>query len=85
METKFSIRFPLIITTLFAEITFELPTYKFSEIHTNKCSDRSIEVKLPALLGNYDRPTDRPGIREVSLPIMIKNEKKNLLIFIRMM
>ena len=25
-----------------------------------KCSDRSREVKLPALLGNYDRPTDRP-------------------------
>ena len=25
----------------------------------NKCSDRSMEVKLPALLGNYDRPTDR--------------------------
>ena len=22
------------------------------------CSDRSIEMKLPALLGNYDRPTD---------------------------
>ena len=59
METKFSIRFPLIITTLFAEITFELPTYKFSEIHTNMCSDRSIEVKLPALMVNYERPTNR--------------------------
>ena len=26
----------------------------------NKCSDRSMEVKLPALLGNYERQTDRP-------------------------
>ena len=25
----------------------------------NKCSERSMEVKLPALLGNYDRPTNR--------------------------
>ena len=47
---------------------------------TNKCSDRSMEVKLPALLRNYDQQTDRPtnqptrctdrqGHREVSLPI----------------
>ena len=26
----------------------------------NKCSDRGMEVKLPALLGNYDRPTNQP-------------------------
>ena len=26
----------------------------------NKCSYRSMEVKLPALLGNYDRPTNQP-------------------------
>ena len=26
----------------------------------NKCSDRSMEVKLSTLLGNYDRPTDQP-------------------------
>ena len=29
----------------------------------NKCSDRSMEVLLPALLGNYDRPTDQPTDR----------------------
>ena len=28
-------------------------------IQCNKCSDGSMEVKLPALLENYDRPTDR--------------------------
>ena len=46
----------------------------------NKCSDRSMEMKLSALLGNYDRPTpttdqltDRPGQRKVSLPIRIVN------------
>ena len=26
----------------------------------NKCSDRSMEVKLAALLENYDRQTDQP-------------------------
>ena len=40
---------------------------------SNKCSDRSMEVKLSALLGNYDlsqeRPTDRRWHREVALPI----------------
>ena len=25
----------------------------------NKCSDKSMEVRLSALLGNYDRPTDQ--------------------------
>ena len=29
---------------------------------TNKCSDRSMEVELSSLLGNYDRPTDQPTI-----------------------
>ena len=29
----------------------------------NKCSDRSMEVKLPALLGNYDRQTNQPADR----------------------
>ena len=29
----------------------------------NKCFDRSMEVKLPALLGNYDRQTNRPTTR----------------------
>ena len=37
-------------------------------------SDRSIEVLLPALLGNYDRPTDQPNRptdrREVKLRII---------------
>ena len=28
-----------------------------------------MEVKLPALIGNYDISTDRPGHREVSLPM----------------
>ena len=28
--------------------------------YTNKCSDRSIEVKLPSLLRNYDRQANRP-------------------------
>ena len=54
------------------------------------CSDRSMEVNLPAPLENYDknyerqttRPvipqTDRPGQREVSLPIRKSNQiKKN--------
>ena len=40
-----------------------------------KCFDRSMEVKLPAFLEDYDRPTDRPtdrpGHREVSLPITL--------------
>ena len=26
----------------------------------NKCSNRNNEVKVSALLGNYDRPTDQP-------------------------
>ena len=26
----------------------------------NSCSDSRMEVKLPDLLGNYDRPTDQP-------------------------
>ena len=34
-----------------------------------KCSDKSMEVKLPELLGNHnrttDRSTDRPGYWEV--------------------
>ena len=44
----------------------------------NKCSDRSAEVLLPTLSGNYDRPInqpanppkDRPGHTEVTLPII---------------
>ena len=31
---------------------------KSREVYSNKSSDRSMEVKLPALIGNYDRPTD---------------------------
>ena len=27
----------------------------------NKCSDRSMVVKLPASTGNYDRPTNQPS------------------------
>ena len=47
----------------------------------NKFSDRRMEVKLPALLGSFDRPIDRPtsqpkrkerrGHREVSLPMIL--------------
>ena len=29
----------------------------------NKCSDRSMEVELPVLVENYDRPTDQPTNR----------------------
>ena len=29
----------------------------------NKCSDRSMEMLLPDLVGNYDRPTDQPTDR----------------------
>ena len=32
----------------------------------NKCSHRSMEVKLPVLLGNYDRQTDRSTIQPIS-------------------
>ena len=42
----------------------------------NKRSDNGTEVKPPALLGVYDRPTDRPtdgqtGSKSVSLPIRL--------------
>ena len=42
----------------------------------NKCSDRSIEVKLPALLGHYDK-TDWPANKPTNLPSGAgeKNEK----------
>ena len=29
-----------------------------------KCKDRSLKVELPALLGNYDRPTNQPTDRQ---------------------
>ena len=44
----------------------------------NKFSDRSMEVYLSALLGNYDRPTDdeptdeQTGYKEVTIPILCK-------------
>ena len=52
----------------------------------NKCSDRSMEVKLPVLLGNFDRPTyqptnrptdatDKPGHGEVALEIILSSQK----------
>ena len=51
-------------------------------INKNKCSDRSIEVKLPANLENYDKQTDQPqptddrrAHREVTLPI---NANRNI-------
>ena len=33
---------------------------KWQVMESNNCSDRSMEVKLPALLGNYDRLRDGP-------------------------
>ena len=42
----------------------------------NKCSNRSMEVKPSALLENYDRLTDQPGYREVSLPIRTKKSQE---------
>ena len=44
--------------------------------HIQTSSPMSMEVKLPAILGNYDRPTatdkrtKRQGHREVSLPML---------------
>ena len=42
-------------------------------IHLSKykiciCNDRSMEVKHPALLENYDKPIDRPTIRPTNRP-----------------
>ena len=34
--------------------------FSYSQLKTHKCFYRSMEVKLPALLGNYDRQTDQP-------------------------
>ena len=34
----------------------------------NKCCDRCTEVKLPALVGNYDRPNNRPTHRPNNEP-----------------
>ena len=34
--------------------------YVWAVINKNSCSDSRMEVKLPDLLGNYDRPTDQP-------------------------
>ena len=33
---------------------------RFSRSMLNKCSDRSMEVKPPAIEGNYDKQTNRP-------------------------
>ena len=55
----------------------------------NKCSNRSMEVKLPALLENYDiqtdiQPTnwqmDWPGHREVSIPTILETQEKVVII-----
>ena len=49
----------------------------------NKCPNRSMEVELLVLLGNYDlqtdrptKPTDRRGHREGILPTTLQQEKK---------
>ena len=43
--------------------SFFLSTFPSVYLDFNKCSDKSVEVKPPALLGNYDIPTDRPTDR----------------------
>ena len=37
------------------------PGEHYTTVIMNKCSDRSMEVKLSARQGNYDRPTDKTG------------------------
>ena len=49
-----------------------------AKVVINGCSDRSLEVNIRIPSNNYDRPTDRrdgktEGHREVSFPIMIRN------------
>ena len=47
--------------------------FRKQKIYVNKCSERGMEVKRPAILGNHDRyydrqtnrQTDKPGDREV--------------------
>ena len=59
----------MIIVTLIDFLGHHLHPYMHTYIHisnykldihifVNKYSDRSIDVKLPTLLGNYDRQTD---------------------------
>ena len=46
------------------------------------CSDRSMEVKLPALFGNYDRPTtDERVLGKVSLPTIQFGKPCSILFF----
>ena len=48
----------------------------------NKCSDRNIEVKLPALLGSYDRQNDSQTNRpegEVQWIALTDKDRKNIL------
>ena len=65
--------------------------YKYVDLHLKrvvgqkykKCTDRSMEVKLPDLIGYNDRPTDRQTDRtghiEVSFPI--RATLKKLLVY----
>ena len=50
----------------------------------NKCSDRSMEVKLPALLGNYDRQTNQPADRPTNLRTDDKQVHREVKLLIKM-
>ena len=50
-------------------------------MEANKCSDRTMEGLTTRPFANYDRataaePTDRPGHREVNLPIIEMKSKR---------
>ena len=58
-------------------------TGKYNGKDRNRCPNRSMEVELSVLLGNYDLQTDRPtkrtdrrGHREGILPTTLQQEKK---------
>ena len=78
-----SLPLPFFVSPLSTLFVREKDVYREAQA-INNCSDRSMEVKLHALLGNYDRQTIQPtdqttiqstdgrtdqGHREVSLPI----------------
>ena len=48
-------------------------------LSTKKCSDRSMKVKISALLGNYNRPTNQQmDMREDTFPIMLNEESLDI-------
>ena len=54
----------LIVQSMFAQAAKSAQETNAINNQVNKCSERSMEVK-PALLGNYDRPTDRQTERAI--------------------